>query len=51
MSVEGDSSQAQNDRTDENGNDNGNVDGLGLSVEGDSSQAQNDKAGDNGNGK
>ena len=37
LSVEGDSSQAQNDKT----NDNGNVDGLGLSVEGDSSQAQN----------
>ena len=38
---EGDSSRAQNDKTDDNGNDNGNVDGLGLSVEGDSSQTQN----------
>ena len=49
MSVEGDSSQAQNDRTDDNGNDDGDVDGLGLSVDGDSSQAQNDKTNDNGN--
>ena len=39
LSVEGDSSQAQNDRTDDDGN--GNVEGLGVSVEGDSSQAQN----------
>lgn len=37
LSVEGDSSRAQNDRTD----DDGNVEGLGVSVEGDSSQAQN----------
>jgi N-acetylglucosaminyldiphosphoundecaprenol N-acetyl-beta-D-mannosaminyltransferase len=37
MSIKGDSSQAQNDRTD----DDGNVEGLGLSVDGDSSQAQN----------
>ena len=37
LSVEGDSSRAQNDRTD----DDGNVESLGLSVEGDSSQAQN----------
>lgn len=49
MSVEGDSSQAQNDKADENGNDNGDVDGLGFSVEGDSSQTQDDKADDNGN--
>lgn len=49
MSVEGDSSRAQNDRIDDNGNENGNVDGLGMSVEGDSSQAQNDKTDDNGN--
>lgn len=49
MSVEGDSSRAQNDKTDDNGNDNGNVDGLGVSVKGDSSQAQNDRTGDNGN--
>ena len=38
-----------------NGNDAGNndvnVDGLGLSVAGDSSQAQNDKTNDNGNNK
>ena len=39
LCVEGDSSQAQNDKAGENGNDGGNVDGLGLSVEGDSSQA------------
>ena len=45
MSVKGDSSRAQNDKSD----DDGHVDGLGLSVEGDSSQAQNDKTGDNGN--
>ena len=32
-----------------NGDDDGNVDGLGLSVKGDSSQAQNDKADGNGN--
>ena len=37
LSVDGDSSQAQNDRTD----DDGNVDGLGLSVDGDSSRAKN----------
>ena len=47
--MEGDSSQAQNDRTDDNGNDDGDVDGLGMSVKGDSSQAQNDRADDNGN--
>jgi exopolysaccharide biosynthesis WecB/TagA/CpsF family protein len=49
LSVEGDSSQAQNDKTNDNGNDDGNVDGLGLSVEGDSSRAQNDRTDDNGN--
>ncbi len=32
-----------------NGNDDVNVDGLGLSVEGDSSQTQNDEADDGGN--
>lgn len=47
LSVEGDSSQVQNDKADGNGN--GNVDGLGVSVKGDSSQAQNDKTNDNGN--
>jgi hypothetical protein len=47
MSVKGDSSQAQNDKTDDNVN--GNVEGLGMSVKGDSSQAQNDRTDDDGN--
>lgn len=47
LSVEGDSSQTQNDKTD----DGGNVEGFGMSVDGDSSQAQNDKTNDNGNNK
>lgn len=36
-------------RINDNGDDDGNVDGLGLSVEGDSSQTQNDRTDDNGN--
>lgn len=36
-------------RINDNGNDNGNVDGLGVSVKGDSSQAQNDRTDDDGN--
>lgn len=35
----------------DDGNDDVNVDGLGLSVEGDFSQAQNDKTNDDGNNK